>query len=170
MPSQNKKRLEFEPESFRQKALTRKKANKKFLNSLKKESPKKLDQIFHFYHEEVFSDFSCLNCANCCKSLGPKFLAKDIDRISSYLRISPSEFMERYLRIDEDQDYVLQQVPCAFLQEDNRCSIYEVRPKACRTYPHTDSRGMQGKIAPTFKNTMTCPAVLEIVERMKEDF
>ncbi|MEM6630551.1 MAG: YkgJ family cysteine cluster protein [Bacteroidota bacterium] len=159
--------MEFELKSFRQKALARKKTNKKFLNSLKKESPKKLDQLFRYYHEEVFSDFSCLDCANCCKSLGPKFLPQDIDRIAAHLRMSTASFIETYLRIDEDQDYVLQKVPCAFLEDDNRCGIYEVRPKACRTYPHTDSRGMQGKLGLTQKNTLTCPAVLEIVERMQ---
>ena len=124
--------------------------------------------MFKELHEDVFSEFSCLDCANCCKTLGPKFSPEDIDRIASHLNMSPGKFMDQYLRTDEDRDLVLQSVPCPFLGEENRCKIYEVRPKACRTYPHTDSRGMHKYLNITFQNTLTCPAVLEIVERMKE--
>ncbi len=158
-----------EPEltSFRERANRLKKSNKEFIQTLKKEKPKQLDRAFKEAHEEVFSDFSCLSCANCCKSLGPKFSSEDIDRIASFLKVSPGKFMEQYLRIDEDQDRVLQQLPCPFLKDDNRCKIYEVRPKACRTYPHTDSRGMHRYLNITYQNTLTCPAVLAIVERLK---
>ena len=73
----------------------------------------------HQLHEEVFACTDCLKCANCCSTTGPLFTDKDIGRIAKHLRIKPSEFTEKYLRIDEDKDYVLQQVPCAFLEEDN---------------------------------------------------
>ena len=159
--------METELASFRERANRLKKSNKKFIQTLKKEKPKQLDSAFREAHEEVFSDFSCLSCANCCKSLGPKFSSEDIDRIAAYLKVTPSRFIEQYLRIDEDQDQVLQQLPCPFLREDNRCKIYEVRPKACRTYPHTDSRGMHKYLSITFQNTLTCPAVLKIVELLK---
>jgi Fe-S-cluster containining protein len=46
--------------------------------------------------------------------------------------------VETYLLLDEEHDYVFRQQPCPFLGVDNYCSIYEVRPKACREYPHTD--------------------------------
>jgi len=92
----------------------------------------------HQLHDEVFGCTDCLECANCCSTTGPSFTDKDIGRIAKHLRIKPSKFTEKYLRIDEDKDYVLQQVPCAFLGEDNRCKIYDVRPKACREFPQTD--------------------------------
>jgi Fe-S-cluster containining protein len=53
-----------------------------------------------------------------------------------------TQFIEQYLRIDEDQDYVLQSVPL-FLDTDNSCFIYDVRPKACREFPHTDRKKFQ---------------------------
>ncbi|MDC3029829.1 YkgJ family cysteine cluster protein [Flavobacteriales bacterium] len=150
-------------------ALVRQKAkeNKKFFQKLKCVKPKVLDQKVHQLHADVFAYTDCLECANCCSTTGPLFTDKDIGRIAKYLRIKPSEFTEKYLRIDEDKDYVLQQVPCAFLDEDNRCSIYNVRPKACREFPHTDRIKQYQILNLTQKNVAVCPAVYHIVEKLK---
>lgn len=141
--------------------------NKEFLKSLKKKNPRKLDAAFHNAHEEVFSEIDCLQCANCCKTTSPIFYPTDIDRVAKFLRIKPGDFIQTYLRIDADNDYVLQVAPCPFLGDSNYCSIYEVRPKACREYPHTDRKKMVQITELTYKNTLVCPAVLEIVERLK---
>ena len=146
----------------------KRKENNKFFKRLKKVKPKLLDKIIHPIHQEVFECTDCLKCANCCTTTGPLFTDKDISRIAKYLRIKPSEFVDRYLRIDEDNDYVLQSVPCTFLGEDNYCSIYEVRPKACREYPHTDRIKQYQLLKLTEKNVDVCPAVFEIVEKLKQ--
>ena len=147
--------------------LKKRKENSVFFKRLKKEKPKVLDKLMHPIHDDVFEHTNCLKCANCCKTTGPLFTDKDIQRISKYLKIKPSEFVERYLRIDEDNDYVLQSVPCFFLAEDNYCSIYKVRPKACRKYPHTDRIKQYQLLKLTEKNIDICPAVFEIAERLK---
>lgn len=154
----------------RHKTLVKQKAkeNKAFFQQVKRLKPKALDQKMHQIHEEVFACTDCLECANCCTTTGPLFTDKDISRISKHLRLRPSEFTEKYLRIDEDKDYVLQSVPCAFLGDDNRCSIYDVRPKACREFPHTDRAKQHQILNLTEKNVAVCPAVYEIVERMKD--
>ena len=72
------------------------------------------------------------------------------------------------MRLDEDNDYVLQSVPCKFLGVDNYCSIYEVRPKACREFPHTDRKKFQQISNLTLKNVAICPAAFNIVEAMKK--
>ncbi|MDB3926562.1 YkgJ family cysteine cluster protein [Flavobacteriales bacterium] len=144
------------------------KENKAFFQQVKRLKPKVLDQHIHQLHEEVFACTDCLKCANCCTTTGPLFTDKDISRISKHLRLRPSEFTEKYLRIDEDNDYVLQSVPCTFLGDDNRCSIYDVRPKACREFPHTDRVKQHQILNLTEKNVAVCPAVYEIVERMKD--
>jgi Fe-S-cluster containining protein len=82
--------------------------------------------------------------------------------------MKPGAFIDSYLRVDEDNDYVLQTTPCSFLGADNYCGIYEVRPKACREYPHTDRRKLQQIASITIANTAICPAAFQIVERMKE--
>lgn len=154
-------------EKYRALARQKAKENKKFFQKLKGVKPKILDQNIHQLHEEVFACADCLECANCCGTTGPLFTDKDIGRIARHLRIKPSKFTEKYLRIDEDKDYVLRQVPCAFLGEDNRCSIYNVRPKACREFPHTDRIKQHQILNLTQKNVAVCPAVYEIIEKLK---
>lgn len=142
--------------------------NKKFLQSLKKKDPRKVDDLFHETHEEVFAEVDCLACANCCKTTSPIFYQTDIERVAKALRIKPGDFIEQYLRIDEDRDYVLKSSPCPFLGTDNYCSVYESRPKACREYPHTDRKKMVQVMELTHRNTLVCPAVFEIVDRLKK--
>ena len=144
------------------------KENKSFFNRLKKKPPKQLDYLMQELHDEEFSKTDCLKCANCCKTTGPLFTNKDIERIAKHFKLKPSEFMERYLRLDEDNDYVLQSVPCTFLGADNYCSIYEVRPKACREFPHTDRKKFHQISYLTLKNVAICPAAFNIVEEMKK--
>ena len=145
----------------------KKKENNKFFKRLKRLKPKVLDNLIHPLHEEVFSCVNCLECANCCTTTGPLFTDKDISRIAKFLRIKPSEFTEKYLRIDEERDYVLQSIPCPFLSKDNYCSIYDVRPKACREFPHTDRIKQHQLLKLTEKNVEVCPAVYDILEKLK---
>ncbi len=149
-------------------AFKNKKENATFFRQVAAKPPGRVDEAFQNLHEEVFAEVNCLECANCCKSLGPKLNNNDIRRISGVLRIKVSEFEEKYLRLDEDQDYVFRKMPCAFLEEDNTCIIYEDRPRACREYPHTDQRRIHQILDITLKNIETCPAVFEIVERLKK--
>ena len=141
--------------------------NKKFFAKLKKKPPKKLDMIMQELHEEEFEQTDCLECANCCKTTGPLFTDKDVERIAKFFKVKPQKFEEQYLRRDEDGDLVLQSVPCTFLGADNYCSIYEVRPKACREYPHTDRKKFHQITNLTLKNVAICPAAYHIVEKMK---
>lgn len=141
--------------------------SKKFFDRLKKKTPKNLDYIMDEIHEKEFSKTQCLTCANCCKTTGPLFTIADIERISKNFRLKPQQFIEKYLRIDEDNDYVLQSVPCTFLDNENYCMIYDVRPKACREFPHTNRKKFQQISALTLKNVSICPAAYNIVEEMK---
>ena len=142
--------------------------NKKFFTKLKKRPPKNLDYVMQELHVAEFKRTDCLDCANCCKTTGPLFTNTDVARISKHFRQKPQPFIDQYLRIDEDQDYVLQQVPCSFLGADNYCSIYDVRPKACREFPHTDRKKFQQISNLTMKNVAICPAAYNIVEEMKK--
>ena len=150
-----------------EKAKDKHKENKKFFAKLRKKPPKDLDRQMQEMHDEEFSRTNCLDCANCCKTTGPLFTNKDIERISKHLKLKPQQFIEQYLRIDEDKDYVLQEVPCTFLSADNYCLIYDVRPKACREFPHTDRKDFHKISNLTLKNTAICPAAYNIVEEMK---
>lgn len=155
-------------EKFKEEAFKKARSNKEFLSRLKKVNSRKVDAEFHLKHEEVFEEIDCLTCANCCKTTSPIFYQTDIERAAKALRIKPGDFVDKYLRIDEDKDYVLQSSPCSFLDSENYCSIYNDRPKACREYPHTNRKKMVQIMDLTYKNTLVCPAVLEMVERLKK--
>lgn len=154
-------------EQFRNKSARKAAENRKFLNRLRQKDARKVDDWFHTQHEAVFEEVDCLTCANCCKTTSPIFYQNDIERVAKALRMKPGDFVEKYLRVDEDHDYVLKSAPCPFLGPDNYCSVYDERPKACREYPHTDRKKMVQIMDLTYKNTLVCPAVLEMVERIK---
>ena len=151
-----------------QRAAEKHQENKKFFAKLKKKPPKDLDYTMQELHDSEFNRTDCLTCANCCKTTGPLFTNQDVERISKHFRLKPQKFIDAYLRVDEDKDYVLQKVPCAFLGADNYCSIYNVRPKACKEFPHTDRKKFQQISNITLKNVAICPAAFNIVEEMKK--
>jgi len=154
-------------EDLANKAKKKHSENKKFFLRLKKNTPKDLDYLMQELHEAEFKKTDCLSCANCCKTTGPLFTNSDIKRIAKYLRLKPHGFIEKYLRLDEENDFVLQSVPCSFLDGQNSCMIYEVRPKACREFPHTDRKKFHQISDLTLKNVAICPAAFNIVEEMK---
>jgi len=141
--------------------------NKLFFKKLRKKPPKHLDNLMQELHHEEFEKTDCLQCAQCCKTTGPLFTQSDIERIAKKLRMKPGAFIEAYLQIDEEKDYVLQELPCTFLGPDNICMIYDYRPKACREFPHTDRRNFHQISDLTLKNVAICPAAFQIVENMK---
>ncbi|MDR0300671.1 MAG: YkgJ family cysteine cluster protein [Streptococcaceae bacterium] len=154
-------------EHYRDLAKQKQKENTKFLIALKKKPPKQLDKIALEIHQEVFSEIDCTKCANCCKTLGPLWTEADIERVAKFLRMKVGDFEKAYLRVDEDGDKVFQTMPCPFLGSDDLCTIYEVRPKACREFPHTDRKKIYQINHLTLKNAEYCPAVYEFIEKLK---
>ena len=155
-------------DKLKDKAKVAEQSNKKLFDKLKRTKPKNIDDVVHQLHDEAFEEIDCLKCANCCKTTSPIFYERDIDRAAKRLRIRPADFIQKYLHIDEDKDYVLQSVPCTFLDHENYCMIYDVRPKACREFPHTDRKKFQQISDLTLKNVAICPAAYNIVEEMKK--
>ncbi|MGC3978539.1 MAG: YkgJ family cysteine cluster protein [Paludibacteraceae bacterium] len=127
-----------------------------------------MDTIIHQIHNKISDKTDCLKCANCCRTLGPRILDKDVARMAKALRMSTNDVVEKYLLIDEDNDLIFKTMPCPFLDNDNYCSIYENRPKACREYPHTDSRKFVQIYMLTVKNAETCPIAYEVMAEMQQ--
>ena len=153
---------------FKKQAESLSRENQNFFNKLKLRKPKNLDSFFHEEHEKAFEEIDCLACANCCNTTSPIFYQTDIERAAHAVKMKPGDFIIKYLKVDEDGDYVLQSSPCTFLDTENYCLIYESRPKACREYPHTDRKKMVQILDLTYKNTLVCPAVLRITEEVKK--
>lgn len=143
-------------------------SNRKRIDSVVKKArkDKRIDHKINNLHDEVFAEVDCLKCANCCKTTGPLLTSSDIGRLSKRLKIAEKDFFNQYLRTDEDGDFVFQSMPCPFLGNDNYCSVYEDRPKACREFPHTDHKGQMDIMHLTRKNARICPAVSQIFQQL----
>lgn len=77
-----------------------------------------------------------------------------------------SVFISTFLKIDDEGDYVLQETPCPFLEQNNTCSIYEVRPSDCSRFPYTDEDVFIKRQKLTLKNAEFCPAVYYVLEKL----
>mgnify|MGYP002632142305 CR=1 FL=1 len=153
--------------SLSKKVKETQKAHRNFFIKLRKKTPKNLDAIMEKLHDDEFKKSDCLQCANCCKTTSPIFTNKVIERISKSFRIKTRQFIDNYLNVDDDQDYVLKSSPCTFLADDNTCNIYDVRPKACQEYPHTNRKSFEKISELTLKNVSICPATFNIVEALR---
>lgn len=141
---------------------------KSYKNYLKKVDKNKVLKQLPDLHEEAFEKVDCLTCANCCKNYSPRFKTPDIKRISKVLGLKESMFIDTYLDIDTEGDYVLKTKPCPFLGSDNFCSIYEERPSDCRRFPYTDEDVFFKRPVITLKNTSFCPAAYYVIEKLLE--
>ena len=160
--------LQDEISQLKQNATQKKKAYQKTIQQLKKLKPYDVDELFHTQHEQVFAEIDCLQCANCCKTTPALVSNEDMNRISKHLQISSKDFMIKYVTKDNDGDTVLNKSPCTFLGNDNKCGIYEVRPFACKDYPHTNRKKMHQVLDLTIANTEICPAVVRILNNIEE--
>ncbi|HEY6901222.1 MAG TPA: YkgJ family cysteine cluster protein [Puia sp.] len=153
--------------NWEKKSKDRQKEYRRFLEKAGKASTRNevLDRLPEL-HEEAFERVDCLTCANCCKNYSPRFKTPDIKRIARHLRLKESDFIETYLRLDDDGDYVTKSSPCPFLGADNYCSIYEVRPSDCERFPYTDEDVLVRRPALTQKNSTFCPIVYFVLERL----
>jgi Fe-S-cluster containining protein len=153
-------------QNWEKKSKERQKLYKKYLHRAKKNDVlKKLPAL----HEEAFSKVDCLQCANCCKNYSPRFKTPDVKRISKHLKMRESDFIETYLKVDEDGDYVAKSLPCPFLGADNFCTIYDERPSDCRRFPYTDEDVILKRQPLTLKNSSFCPITYYVLEGLMKD-
>jgi Fe-S-cluster containining protein len=145
---------------------TAKENKKKYAQFLKRCDQRKVIKQLPELHEETFAKIDCLTCANCCKNHSPRFKIPDIKRIAKYLGMKEGDFIQTYLRLDEESDYINQKQPCQFLNTDNTCQVYDVRPSDCARYPYTDEDVLLKRETLTLKNSEVCPAVFTILEKL----
>jgi len=130
------------------------------------EFPENVSELASKFSEESFEKIDCLSCGNCCKSSPPLMESEDIRRISKHLGISKKAFKRKYILEDVNGDMSMINVPCSFLNSDNSCSIYDIRPKACAAYPHLDEGQFYRLRNLHSKNVFSCPIAYEVVGRI----
>jgi len=139
---------------------------KKYKQFLQRADKNKVLKALPDLHEEAFAKIDCLQCANCCKNYSPRFKTPDIKRISKVLGLRESDFIEKYLLVDEEGDFIVNTKPCPFLGSDNFCSIYEDRPSDCRRFPYTDEDVIIKRKELTLKNSTFCPITYYVLEKL----
>jgi Fe-S-cluster containining protein len=139
---------------------------KKYKQFLQRADKNKVLKALPALHREAFAKINCLDCAACCKNYSPRFKTPDIKRISKHLQLKESDFIEKYLRLDEEGDYVVKSTPCPFLASDNYCSIYAVRPSDCERFPYTDEDVFIKRQNLTLKNSTFCPIVDYVLDKL----
>ncbi|MBS0603618.1 MAG: YkgJ family cysteine cluster protein [Verrucomicrobia bacterium] len=85
--------------------------------------------------------FKCTGCGQCCTGSPGYVWVSDEEAvaIAERLKITVEEFIKKYTRrvgnrLSLKERLVNKQYDCVFL-DGKRCTIYEQRPKQCRTYP-----------------------------------
>jgi uncharacterized protein len=139
---------------------------KQFKQLLQRTDKNKILKQLPQLHDEAFEKVDCLACAACCKNYSPRFKTPDVKRISKHLGLKESDFIETYLRVDEDGDFVVKTSPCPFLGTDNFCSIYDVRPSDCSRFPYTDEDVIIKRQQLTLKNSTFCPITYYVLDKL----
>lgn len=95
----------------------------------------------------AFDSSACQSCnGGCCTGeSGYIYLAiSEINNIASFLNMDTQEFKDRYLYIHKGRYSIKESIfegsfDCIFYDRQiNGCSIYEVRPTQCKTFPFWD--------------------------------
>lgn len=154
-------------ETFNKSLLKLSAANQKSYDRfLRKADVRKVMDNLEELHSEAFSKINCLDCAACCKNYSPRFKTPDIKRIAKHLKMKEGAFIESFLKLDEDGDYVVNTKPCPFLGSDNKCSVYDVRPSDCSRFPYTNEDVFIKRRTLTLKNSTFCPIAVYVLEKL----
>ncbi len=102
-------------------------------------------ELLEMYHEiieteplkfKILKKVKCKKCGWCCKAQNAMLTREDLKRLMTYLRYDYQEFYEKFL--DKTMKIPYLKSPCPFLNNENKCTIYHIRPKVCKIYPFID--------------------------------
>lgn len=129
-----------------------------------------LDEQFARLHRELFENYDCSRCRNCCKSYYGSVPATDIDADAKYLNMTAEDFINLYFKEkDVEGNYQTKHMPCDFLQENGSCKLGECKPDNCKKYPYTDQPDRLHSLYSVLEAVEICPVEYEIWERLKEE-
>ena len=144
------------------------KQNSKFRAFLKsRANGDELDAQFLELHNELFADYDCCKCNNCCKTYDVILKNDEIAKISHYLGKTEDNFINECLAESDGDGYKIKGVPCLFLCANGKCAIQECKPSACKDFPFTDRPGRLSRMLSILEFAEECPVVFEILERLK---
>jgi Fe-S-cluster containining protein len=80
----------------------------------------------------------CIGCGKCCHCSPIVLAGEDIRVMAFKLGMSVKDFKKEYTEVypgNARLSHFKHENPCAFLDENNKCKIYDSRPAICRAYP-----------------------------------
>jgi len=121
-------------------------------------------------HNELFADYDCCKCANCCRAYSIILDDDDIRAVSQHLGQAKDDFIREYLEESDfdESNYKLKAQPCIFLCDDGKCQIQDVKPAECKGFPFTDQPERLFSLLSVVGFAEECPVVFEILERLKK--
>jgi Fe-S-cluster containining protein len=159
------------PNEVRAMAQKLEEQNYKFRTFLKNRADDdELDAQFLELHRELFAGYDCCKCNNCCKSYSIILDNDEVKRISTFLGLTDSDFIVKYLTnadAEDEKPYKFKATTCAFLNDDGRCRIQDCKPDVCAGFPYTDQPDRLSNTCGVIGNAEVCPVVFEILERLK---
>ncbi len=157
-------------QKFKRQLPKQKKILTSFLKKFDKKYVRTINTLVAEASDETWAKTDCLECANCCKTMTPTFTKEDLTRISAHFKMTEKEFYDKWLETDKDNgDKVNRIQPCQFLNtKDNKCSIYEIRPKDCATFPHFKRKPFGDFNHIHEQNINYCPATFTFITTLKE--
>ena len=105
---------------------------------------------FVFQSVLKMSDYDCSKCPGyCCSYDHIEVSDNDVRRLALHLDLPEDTVRQRYLKATGDdttvlrhrKDHVYNSMCVFFDQEERRCTVYEGRPRVCRSYPNGNRCG-----------------------------
>lgn len=160
------------PDKVQIEAKKRENENFKFRTYLKGHADEEeLDAQFLRLHNELFADYDCSKCRNCCKMYKGSIPEEDIEKDAEHLGITTEQFVEFFLeKARFDVGYQTKHKPCDFLMEDGNCKLGECRPDNCKNYPYTNQPERLFSLLGFLDTVSICPVAFEIFERLKKEY
>ncbi len=159
--------LELNIEKIAKLGKKNEKENLEFRTFLKGHDFDKVDRIVQRLNNEITSQIDCQTCGNCCKNLRPCVTDSEIINIAQTRYLKQSEFESIFVENETNSDVkFLKNTPCTFLIE-NSCSIYNIRPEDCKSYPHTQKPNFISRTFEVIDNYGICPIVFNVFEILK---
>ncbi|WP_102401360.1 YkgJ family cysteine cluster protein [Haloimpatiens massiliensis] len=160
----------IEPSKLEQEFKKVEKQNYAFRAYLKNHADSdELDKQFLELHNELFKDYDCSKCRNCCKVYSITLQESEIEEATKLLKVTKKEFMDKYMKMTVD-GYEVKEKPCCFLTENGACKIEKCKPEECREYPFTNNPDRLFSLLSIVSFASVCPVVFEMLERLKETY
>lgn len=161
-----------QPDKIQEEARKKENENFRFRTFLKKfANEEELDRKFLQLHKELFADYDCSKCRNCCKMYRGCIPKKDVARDAKYLGITAEQFVDFFLEKEKyGTGYQTKHMPCDFLQDDGNCRLGDCKPDSCKKFPYTDQPERLWNMLSLLDAASVCPVVYEIFERLKCDY